>query len=58
MSPMLYRLSYGVVKDWLLPGAACSDTMVGARGLEPPASRSRTARSTRLSYAPPAIVFD
>ena len=26
--------------------------MVGARGLEPPTSRSRTVRSTRLSYAP------
>ena len=26
--------------------------MVGARGFEPPASRSRTVRSTRLSYAP------
>ena len=28
--------------------------MVGASGLEPPASRSRTVRSTRLSYAPTA----
>ena len=26
--------------------------MVGARGFEPPASRSRTVRSTKLSYAP------
>ena len=26
--------------------------MVGARGFEPPASRTRTVRSTRLSYAP------
>ena len=25
---------------------------VGARGFEPPASRSQTVRSTRLSYAP------
>ena len=29
-----------------------SGRMVGARGLEPPTSRSRTVRSTRLSYAP------
>ena len=28
--------------------------MVGARGFEPPASRTRTVRSTRLSYAPTA----
>lgn len=27
-------------------------SMVGARGFEPPASRTRTVRSTRLSYAP------
>jgi hypothetical protein len=26
--------------------------MVGARGFEPPASRTRTVRSTKLSYAP------
>ena len=26
--------------------------MVGARGFEPPTSRSRTERSTRLSHAP------
>ena len=26
--------------------------MVGARGFEPPASASRTQRSTRLSHAP------
>ena len=26
--------------------------MVGARGFEPPASRTRTVRSARLSYAP------
>jgi hypothetical protein len=26
--------------------------MVGARGFEPPTSRSRTVRSTRLSHAP------
>ena len=26
--------------------------LVGARGFEPPTSRSRTVRSTRLSHAP------
>ena len=30
--------------------------MVGARGFEPPTSRSRTERSTRLSHAPPTKV--
>ena len=29
-----------------------SFNMVGARGFEPPTSRSRTVRSTRLSHAP------
>ena len=29
--------------------------MVGARGFEPPTSRSRTERSTRLSHAPTMI---
>ena len=33
-------------------GAAVAHTMVGARGFEPPASWSRTKRSTKLSYAP------
>lgn len=28
------------------------DNLVGARGFEPPTSRSRTVRSTRLSHAP------
>src|SRR5215510_489217 len=35
--------------------AACGRTgreMVGARGFEPPTSRSRTVRATRLRYAP------
>src|SRR5260370_867032 len=31
--------------------------MVGARGFEPPASRSRTVRSTKLSYAPRLRLF-
>ncbi len=35
------------VIDWVWEGK-----MVGARGFEPPASRSRTVRSTKLSYAP------
>ena len=30
----------------------CLVLMVGARGFEPPTSRSRTVRSTRLSHAP------
>lgn len=29
--------------------------MVGVRGFEPPASASRTRRSTRLSYTPEAM---
>ena len=32
----------------------CCGKMVGASGFEPPASRSRTVRSARLSYAPTA----
>ena len=32
--------------------AVAVGNLVGARGFEPPASRSRTVRSTRLSYAP------
>ena len=31
--------------------------MVGARGFEPPTSRSRTVRSTRLSHAPNELRF-
>lgn len=31
--------------------------MVGARGIEPPASASRRQRSTRLSYAPTKSVM-
>lgn len=31
--------------------------MVGARGFEPPASASRTQRSTRLSYAPMLLAW-
>ena len=34
------------------PARPSSLGLVGARGFEPPASRSRTVRSTRLSYAP------
>ena len=29
--------------------------LVGARGFEPPTSRSRTVRSTRLSHAPMSL---
>src|SRR5690606_9179814 len=43
--------------------ASCGDAagvgkrMVGARGFEPPASRTRTVRSTKLSYAPACLGF-
>ena len=30
---------------------------VGARGLEPPTSASRTLRATRLRYAPPSLII-
>jgi hypothetical protein len=33
-------------------GTEIWEVMVGARGFEPPASWSRTRRSTRLSHAP------
>ncbi len=38
--------------------SAIQTGMVGARGFEPPASRSRTVRSTRLSYAPKSNSVD
>src|SRR5688572_21448668 len=34
------------------------EALVGARGFEPPASRSRTVRSTKLSYAPSESLCD
>src|SRR5256885_7513790 len=33
-------------------GSRTGGEMVGARGFEPPTSRSRTVRATRLRYAP------
>ena len=41
------RLPVNNQLDWLAIG-----DLVGARGFEPPTSRSRTERSTRLSHAP------
>src|SRR2546422_11693048 len=35
-----------------MPGRRTVGEMVGARGFEPPTSRSRTVRATRLRYAP------
>ena len=32
--------------------------MVGARGFEPPASRSRTVRATRLRHAPICLFYN
>src|SRR5436190_4280055 len=45
---------FKTAKRWAPDVVAKSVTwgMVGARGFEPPASRSRTVRSTKLSYAP------
>src|SRR5687768_9114202 len=34
------------------PGRRAAEAVVGARGFEPPTSRSRTVRATRLRYAP------
>ena len=39
-------------KQTLLTHLLRHSKMVGARGFEPPTSRSRTVRSTRLSHAP------
>ncbi len=36
--------------------ARITDALVGARGFEPPASASRTLRSTRLSHAPSKVM--
>jgi hypothetical protein len=44
-----WKLSYG---QFVCDEDFCSVIVIGASGFEPPASRSRTERSTRLSHAP------
>src|SRR5207244_11186824 len=49
-SLMVARISATARQPWL--GRRTVREMVGARGFEPPTSRSRTVRATRLRYAP------
>jgi hypothetical protein len=51
-SSALAQIAKTTQREWPFFGI-----LVGARGFEPPTSRSRTERSTRLSHAPTSKVI-